>query len=102
MPTPLWNKHSEKRCDRVVRDISGGRCKQVTAAVFDMKSAELLFGPAGRNVLSAMDLVPAATAIQHNYQLVITDKIEACQARSASIAPRPGRLDLPSRYTATG
>lgn len=103
--SPAEQAVMERRYDRVARDIRGGRREQVTAAVFDMNSAEilsdLLLVPAVRDILSDMDLVPAAIAMQHNYQLVITDEIEAWQALSAGIAPDIGRLDLLPHPTAT-
>lgn len=88
----------EKRYNRLVRDLDANRREQVTSAVFDLKSAEILSDilpiDAGRDALSDMDLVPAAIAMQHNLELVVTDDIEAWAALSAAIAPELGRLPL--------
>lgn len=88
----------EKRYARLVRDLDADRREQVTSATFDLKSAEILSDilpiEAGREVLSDMDLVPAAIAMQHNLELVVTDNVEAWQALSMAIAPELGRLSL--------
>lgn len=88
----------EKRYNRLARDLRAERSEQVSSAIFDQKSAEILSDilmiDAGRETLSDMDLVPAAIAIQHNLELVITDTIPDWQALADAIAPELGRLAL--------
>ncbi|WP_209427995.1 hypothetical protein [Pararhodobacter sp. SW119] len=88
----------ERRYQRLVRDLDADRREQVTSAVFDLKSAEILSDilplDAGREVLSDMDLMPAAVAMQHNLELVVTEEIDAWRALSAAIAEELGRLTL--------
>lgn len=88
----------QKRCTALARDLTNGNRQEVTAAIFDMKSAEILADilpiDAGRDMLSDLDLVPAAIAIQHNLELVVADGIEAWTDLSAAIAPEHGRLTL--------
>lgn len=101
--SPTHRTVLEARYERVARDIKGGRRDQVTAAVFDMKSAEILSEilpiPVGADALSDMDLVPAALAIQHNYQLVVTDDLEVWADLAAEIPAEIGHLDLLAHST---
>lgn len=88
----------EARYERLVRDLNADRREQVTSAVFDLKSAAILSDilpiDAGRDALSDMDLAPAAIAMQHNLELVVTDDIAAWEALSMAIKPELGRLSL--------
>jgi predicted nucleic acid-binding protein len=88
----------EKRYEQLVRDLNADRREQVTSAIFDLKAAEILADvlpiDAGRASLSDMDLVPAAIAMQHNLELVVTDDIDAWEALSKAIPPELGRLML--------
>lgn len=90
----------ERRYDQLIRDLNTESRAQVQSAVFDLKSAEILSDilpiEASRDTLSDMDLVPAAIAMQHNLDLVVTDDVTAWEALSAAIAPELGRLSLKS------
>jgi predicted nucleic acid-binding protein len=88
----------ERRYDRLARDLNADRREQVAFALFDLKAAEILSDilvfDAGRDALSDMDLLPAAVAIQHNLELVVTDDIIAWESLANAIPAELGRLVL--------
>jgi predicted nucleic acid-binding protein len=87
-----------ERYDRMVADLNGDRRRSVVAAVFDLNSAEILsqiISIRGEAVLlSDMDLMPAAIAIQHNLELVVCEDLEEWRSLTRSIPPVLGTLSL--------
>lgn len=90
----------ERRYQKLQRDLTRRKQHQISSIGLDSTSAgilsDLLSIDAGMNqhVLSDIDLVPAAIAIQHNLQLVVTNYVQAWQELSGAIPKPSGRLLL--------
>ncbi|MBM3603552.1 MAG: type II toxin-antitoxin system VapC family toxin [Alphaproteobacteria bacterium] len=88
----------ERRYQALARDLDANQRKQVIPAIFDLKSAEILSDilsiSSDGGMLSDIDLMPAAVAMQHNFELVVTEHTDAWGAFASAISPVLGRLFL--------
>jgi len=91
-------KTFERRYQGLVLDLQSDSRKSVLSAVFDYKSCEILADLLGVEVsvdeIGEMDLIPAAIAIQHNLELVVTQNVEAWKRFAAALPAETGRLAL--------
>lgn len=81
-----------------LRDIHEDTGDRLLRAEFDIRAAEILAEilniEEGQDVLSELDLIPAAIAIQHNHTLIVGHEIEAWENFAGEIAPETGSLTL--------
>ncbi len=95
-----------RRYDALSQALDAGETTSVGLAAFDLRSAEILADLLGLedagDSLNALDLVPAAIAIQNNYELVAADNAEDYRLLAATLPNEVGRLRLTSFDPVTG
>lgn len=89
----------ERRYEHLVIDLQADKRRSILSATFDLKSAAILADLIGittaDDVITDMDLVPAAIALQHSLDLVTVSNAKAWEDINAAIQRNSiGRLTL--------